>query len=82
MLGDEIRKKNKKNDKRPQNSSNIKEWRPNSKQKKIRGELTLIDSKVKLKKTKYLTKNIKTKTRKKKQDQTWSQNKIKGRITF
>jgi len=78
-----LEKKIKKNDKRPQNSSNIKEWRPNSKQKKNKGRININWFKGKIEKNqifdqKYQNKNPK----KKKQDQTWSQNKIKGKITF
>ena len=47
------------------------------------GWITLINSMVKLNEIKHLAKKIKIKTQnQKKNDQTWIQEKIKGKITF
>jgi hypothetical protein len=68
MLGDEIRKKIKKNDKRPQNSSNIKEWRPNSKQKKNKGRININWFKGKIEKNQIFDQKYQNKNPKKKKN--------------
>ena len=47
--------------------------------KKLKGLITFIDSRVKLKKIKYFTKELKTKTQNKMERH---QNKIRGKISF